>query len=118
MSIVWRADACTMWVIDIHRDANGEYRWRLWGADGRPASGSNDGYTARFNAQRHARRFQDEARDLRYEVVAGGAGDFWWQATRDDGTPMARSSTRFATTDEAAKDADRIRRFAGGARVP
>ena len=107
-----------MWVIDIHLDSRGAYRWRLWGADGRPAGASHAGFAARFNAQRYARSFQDEARDLRYEIVPGRDGDFWWQATREDGTPMARSSTGFATADDAATDADRIRRFAGGARVP
>lgn len=106
-----------MWVIDIHLDANGEYRWRLWGSDGRPASASPGGFAARANAQRYARRFQHEARDLRYEVV-GARGEFWWQATHDDGATIARSATRFATADAAAENADRIRRFAGSARLP
>ena len=107
-----------MWVIDIHLDENGAYRWRLWSRDGRPAGASPDGYAARANAQRHARRFHDEARDLQFQVTAEDIGRFRWQAADADGTPLACSAPVFATADEAAQHAESVRRYAGSARVP
>lgn len=118
MKRVWRADAPRMWVIDIHLDDEGVYRWRLWSQDGRAASASPEGYAARANAQRNARLFHDAARDLHYEVRTDGSGHFVWNAADEEGISVARSAAGFATRDEAIKHADLVRRFAGGARVP
>ena len=107
-----------MWVVDIHIDENGAYRWRLWGTDGRPASVSPDGYAARYNAQRYARRFHDEARDLQFEVTPDGVGRFRWQVTDAEGAPLARSACVFETREEATQHAQDVRRHAGDARVP
>jgi uncharacterized protein YegP (UPF0339 family) len=118
MSERQRADADRMWVIDIHLDRDGAYRWRLWSQDGRAASASLEGFAARANAQRQARRFHDDAREMRYEVLTDGSGQFVWRAADADGTPVARSAAGFDTHDEAAKHAESVRRYAGGARVP
>ena len=107
-----------MWVIDIHLDRDGAYRWRLWSQDGRPASASAEGYAARANAQRHARRFHDDAREMHYEILTDGSGHFVWRAADAEGRPVARSAAGFATHVEAAKHAECVRRYAGGARVP
>ena len=107
-----------MWVIDIHLDEHGAYRWRLWSRDGRPAGASPQGYAARANAQRLARRFHEEARDLHFEVTAEDIGRFRWEAADAEGTPLARSAPVFATPEDAAQHAESVRRYAGGARVP
>ena len=118
MSAGGTADARRMWAIDIHLDDEGVYRWRLWSQDGRPASASPVGYAARANAQRQARRFHDDARDLHYEILTDGSGQFVWRAADADGAPVARSAAEFDTHEEALKHAERVRRYAGGARVP
>lgn len=107
-----------MWVIDIHLDEDGAYRWRLWSRDGRPAGASPGGYAARANAQRHARRFHEEARGLHFEVKAEDVGRFRWQAADDEGNPLARSTPVFETANDAAKHAESVRRYVGGARLP
>lgn len=104
-----------MWFIDIHRSTDGLYHWRLWAADGRAACASAQGYQAWFNAERQARRFSDEARDLQYEVTPDGEGSRW-RAVDGDGRAVARSLPVFPSDVAAGTAVDQVRKYAGIAR--
>ncbi|MFB6295770.1 MAG: DUF1508 domain-containing protein [Halobacteriales archaeon] len=96
--------------IEVYRDEEGEFRWRLRYESGKILAGSGEGYASRSGARRAIDRIRAEVGDAEIEVYEDEDGGFRWRLAGGDGLIKADSG-RYESRDGARDAVERVREF-------
>ncbi len=79
---------------EYYQDKKGEWRWRKFSSNGRIIGASSEGYNARGDCEKNARR--DGAKD-KWEFYTDKRGEHRWRAFASNGRQVGRSSEGFSS---------------------
>ena len=100
--------------VEVYRDDEGEWRWRLVGPNGRALAESATGYADRSGAVRGAKRARDLLVDKAVEpqLTRGERTGYRWEFRAPNGRSTAQSARRFDTERAARESFARAREYA------
>ena len=79
---------------EYYQDKKGEWRWRKISSNGRIIGASSEGYVAKNDCQKNARR--NGAKD-KWEFYTDKRGEHRWRAFATNGRQVGRSSEGFSS---------------------
>jgi uncharacterized protein YegP (UPF0339 family) len=103
--------------VEITRESDGDFTWRLTAPNGRSVAASAESFSREADAIAAANLMNARVSELDYDVYKDASGTFRWRARAGDGVIMAVSPGSFTSRFNAVRAVDRFRKGQSG-RVP
>lgn len=97
--------------IEVYRDNEGAYRWRLIHKNGNILGDSGEGYSSRFNARRAIDRIRDNLDDMEFETYEDNRGDHRWRLRGGNDQIMADSAEGYDSASNLDDAVERARSY-------
>ena len=91
--------------IEYYQDKRGEWRWRMLDGDGKVVGAACEGYNARDDCEKNAKRGKN-AKDS-WEFYEDRAGHWRWRRTASNGKIVGASPAGYGSKDAAVTNASR-----------
>jgi len=97
--------------VELYRDNEGKWRWRLVHRNGNILADSGEGYSRRRNARRAVDGIKSGLDDLSFETYEDNAGEFRWRLRSGNREIMADSGEGYSDESGAEEAVERVREY-------